>query len=299
MDVTLPAWATPMLDLTGIPWINVDADKVDQQASAMTAAAAAMRPAAEQAGAQVRHVTEQNTGEAADSLGDRWRTIGIDAAGVAGLGALGVGLMATKAGPVVLHGFAHIVRGSKLATVSQLASGMARTSAAAITGGPLGQATALASTKLAVARIRHTLTRGVTEVLTPAMRRHVTEPFAKVLGVREPAGALAGDAGIGAMRTASNNSWAKSFKGWESHGGPNRDHQQHAERFGREHYGDAAHRAKKEKEDTNDLIGAVLKKKVRTKNRALKKVEKREECTIYEAGGMRVKVDRAGNIKII
>jgi hypothetical protein len=299
MDVMLPAWATPMLDLTGILWINVDADKVDQQASAMTAAAAAIRPAAEQAGAQVRHVTEQNTGEAADSLGDRWQTIGIEAAGVAGLGALGVGLMATRAGPVVLHGFAHIVRGSKLATVSQLASGMARTSAAAITGGPLGQVTALASTKLAVARIRHTLTKGVTEVLTPAMRHHVTEPFAKVLGVREPAGALAGDAGIGAMRTATNNSWAKSFEGWESHGRPNRRYKQHAERLGREHYGDAKHRAKKEEEDTKDIVNAVLKKRVRTKNRALKKIEKKEDCTIYEAGGMRVQVGRDGRIKII
>ncbi|MET7338838.1 hypothetical protein [Nonomuraea sp. NPDC005650] len=171
MGVTLPGWASTMLGMVGMPWINVDADAVDRQAGELSAAVQRMGPVAEQVDARVQAAVRHTGGDAGQALADFWDNAGVKA------GTVAAGLALTATAPIVLRGFANVVRGSQAATLSQLASGMVRANAATVVGGPLGRATALASTRLGVARIRQALAHGVEHTLTPAMRRHVTEPL--------------------------------------------------------------------------------------------------------------------------
>jgi hypothetical protein len=174
MDVTLPGWAATMLGMVGLPWVNVDARKLDQQSSDMTAALADMRPAANAADAQVNSVSSHSSGSGVDALENTRAKIGPTN------GLVGTAMAATTAAPIIIHGVADVVRASKVATLSQLAAGARNTAVATVTGGPLAQASAIAETRLGVARVRQSLAKGVAHTLTPALRKHVTEPLSDV-----------------------------------------------------------------------------------------------------------------------
>ncbi|MFC5827016.1 hypothetical protein [Nonomuraea insulae] len=169
MGVTLPGWAATMLTTVGMPWINVDPDQVDQRAGELSTTVQQLNTVAGQTDDQVRGAVQHTGGDSGEALADFWDSTGAKA--------VVAGLALTAAAPIVMRGFAHVVRGSQVATLSQLANGMVRANAATVAGGPLARATALASTRLGVARIRQSLARGVEHTLTPAMRRHVTEPL--------------------------------------------------------------------------------------------------------------------------
>lgn len=277
MGVTLPGWASTMLDTVGMPWINVDPDQVDQRAGELSATVQQLGTVAGQADDQVRDAVQHTGGDSGEALSDFWDSTGAKA--------VVAGLALTATAPIVMRAFAHVVRGSQVATLSQLASGMVRANAATVAGGPLARATALASTRLGVARVRQSLARGVEHTLTPAMRRHVTEPLNDVasrigrLGNPEPQ--FAG----GPLRMDIGR--RKRSEGWQSF----KDAKRHAEggyvaRTGVPKY-------KPIHQNTNELTG-------KDKSEIVKKAKKKgfgwKSYSDVDLGGAKYRVHKDGRI---
>jgi len=194
MGLVLPPELDAVLELAGLPYVNIDEDEIRLDADAARVVLAHSVQAGEAADATVLASAETYRGDSATELQSLWREVGN------GSGHLAQAAAATRVAPVALDGMASVVTATKIAVGTIAAIGTVRLATAMLTGGPFASFTATASllaTRQAGMRIYREAAEGTGRVLAPGLARKVTDPMRRILdNLRRPGGpggtALAG-----------------------------------------------------------------------------------------------------------
>ncbi|GGK64043.1 hypothetical protein Sme01_26060 [Sphaerisporangium melleum] len=177
MDVMLPQWGADILNMAGVPWINISETKMRVDAQAWRDLTGHAGSASEGADQTVRRTGTGYRGASATALDGHWERTG-------GTGYLGLATRASGYAPVLLDGAATVVTGTKIAVISQAAVAAVKIATSMLTGGPLALGTATAavlSARYAMGRILREAGEGGARVLAPGLARRVTQPLERVL----------------------------------------------------------------------------------------------------------------------